>query len=122
MRVVLALLPMKVRTIVVVVNGARQQGIKFEPADKSPGMRIVQALHWLKPKLDNPEESQRIRRQIEALLSDPKKGAALRKDLQSGLQTLPVWMQDFLRDNKRFTSPKSVARNPATKRQKAPAP
>ena len=38
-----------------------------------PAMRIVQALHWLRPKLDNPEESKRIRRQIEALLSDLNK-------------------------------------------------
>jgi hypothetical protein len=105
--------------------------ITFRPTSASklywagrPAMRIVQALHWLKPKLDNPEESQRIRRKIEALLSAPQKGAELRKDLQTGLQTLPDWMQDFLRDmlsNKRFTSPKSVIRNPATKRQKAPA-
>jgi hypothetical protein len=80
-----------------------------------PAMRVVQALHWLKRKLDNPDESQRIRRRIEALLSDPKQGAALRKDLQNGLQTLPAWMQDFLLDmlsNKRHNSPKSAARKP----------
>jgi hypothetical protein len=105
--------------------------ITFRPTSASklywasrPAMRIVQALRWLKPKLDNPEESHRIRHKIEALLSDSKKGTALRKDLQNGLQTLPVWMQDFLRhmlSDKRFTSPKSIVRNPAAKRQKAPA-
>jgi hypothetical protein len=82
-----------------------------------PAMRIVQALHWLKPKLDNPDEYQRIKRRMEALLSDPKQGAALRKDLKQGLPTLPVWMQDFLRDllsSKRISAPKSAG-------QKAPA-
>jgi hypothetical protein len=88
-----------------------------------PAMRVVQALHWLKRKLDNPEESQRIRRRVQALLVDPKQGTALRKDLQDGLQTLPVWMQDFLRDmlsNKSHNRPKSSDRKPVVKRQKVP--
>jgi hypothetical protein len=63
-----------------------------------PGMRIVQALHWLKPKLDDPDDNQRIRRRIQALLSDSKQGAVLRKDLGKGLSSLPSWMQSFLRD------------------------
>ena len=105
--------------------------ITFRPTSASklywagrPAMRIIQALHWLKPKLDNPDESQRIRRRIEALLSDSKQGAALRKDLKQGLPALPVWMQDFLRDLlpiKRSSSSKSTIRNPARKRRKAPA-
>ncbi len=88
-----------------------------------PAMRIVQALHWLRPKLDNPEESKRIRRRIEALLSESKQGAALRKDLEQGLPTLPVWMQNFLRDllpAKRSSSSESISRD-ASKRQKRPA-
>ena len=103
--------------------------ITFRPTSASklywvgrPAMRIVQALHWLKPKFDNPEESQRIRRRIEALLSDSKKGATLRKDLKQGLPALPVWMQDFLRDLVSITRPsssKSIGRNPASKRSKA---
>lgn len=105
--------------------------ITFRPTSASklywagrPAMRIVQALRWLKPKLDNSEESQRIKRRIEALLSDSKRGAALRKDLKQGLPALPVWMQDFLRDllpASRSSSSKSIERNPATKRRKAPA-
>jgi hypothetical protein len=63
-----------------------------------PAMRIVQALHWLKPKLVDPEQSRRIHQQIEALLSDSKHGVELQKDLRQGLLTLPAWMQDFLRD------------------------
>jgi hypothetical protein len=63
-----------------------------------PAMRIVQALQWLRPKLDNPGDNKRIRRRVEALLSDPKLGPKLRKDLEEGISTLPIWMQDFLRD------------------------
>ncbi len=95
--------------------------ITFRPTSASklhwagrPAMRIVQALHWLKPKLDTPDEYQRIQRQMKALLSDSKKGAALRKDLKQGLPTLPVWMQDFLRHllpTKRTSSSKSAGRN-----------
>lgn len=63
-----------------------------------PAMRIVQALHWLKPKLQNPEERTRLRRRIQSLLSDSTQGAAMRHDLEKGLVRLPAWMQDFLRD------------------------
>jgi hypothetical protein len=90
-----------------------------------PAMRIVQALRWLKPKLDNPDDRQRIRRRIEALLSDSKQGAALRKDLAEGLSSLPVWMQDFLRDLisiSRTSSTKPPSPKPTNKRWKAPAP
>jgi hypothetical protein len=106
------------------------QIIIFRPTSASklswagrPAMRIVQALHWLKPKLNNPGGSRHIGRRIEALLSDPKQGAALRKDLKKGLPTLPVWMQDFLRDIlsiKRPSSSKSTVREPASKHRKAP--
>jgi len=79
--------------------------ITFRPTSASklywagrPAMRIVQALHWLKLKLDNPDEYQRIKRRMEVLLSDSKQGTALRKDLKQGLPTLPVWMRDFLGD------------------------
>lgn len=79
--------------------------ITFRPTSASklswagrPAMRIVQALHWLKPKLSNRDEYRRIKRRIGVLLSDPKRGAQLRKDLIRGMTTLPVWMQDFLYD------------------------
>jgi hypothetical protein len=49
-----------------------KQTIAFRPtaatklywADR-PAMRIVQALHWLKPNLDNPDEKRRIQRRLE---------------------------------------------------------
>lgn len=79
--------------------------ITFKPTSASklywadrPAMRVVQALNWLKPKLESTEERQRIQRRITALLSDPKSGPALRKDLSAGLSALPAWMQDFLRE------------------------
>src|SRR5262249_3975323 len=102
--------------------------ITFRPTSASklywagrPAMRIVQALHWLKPKLGSADESQRIKQRIEALLSDSKQGAALRKDLKQGLLALPIWMQNFLRDLpsiKRSSSSASIGRNQASKRRR----
>jgi len=64
-----------------------------------PGMRVVQALYWLKDILDKGGDE---RRQIASVLgrffNDPKHGKALVKDLKAGLPALPIWMQDFLRD------------------------
>ena len=104
--------------------------ITFRPTSSSklywagrPAMRIVQALHWLKPKLDNPEEARRIRKRIETLLSGSKQGAALRKDLKQGLQVLPAWMQDFLRDllsREHSSSGKPASNKPPKKRRKPP--
>jgi hypothetical protein len=59
-----------------------------------PAMRMVQAIHWLRPKLDNPEDERRIQHQLASLLSDPN----LRRDLEAGLATLPLWMQNFIRN------------------------
>jgi hypothetical protein len=63
-----------------------------------PAMRIVQALHWLKPMLEDADHSQFIRHRIRTLLAEPKKGPKLRADLIEGLSSLPTWMQNFLRD------------------------
>jgi hypothetical protein len=79
-----------------------------------PAMRIVQALHWLKPKLEIPEDRARIISRIQTLLSDPKQGAALRKDLADGLSALPAWMQNILKEFKlprrSSKAPKKTAR------------
>jgi hypothetical protein len=82
-----------------------KQTIVFRPtaaaklywADR-PAMRIVQALHWLKPKLDNPDYKRRIQHQLEVILSNPSQGLALRQDLETGLATLPLWMQTLVRE------------------------
>jgi Family of unknown function (DUF6088) len=77
-----------------------------------PAMRIVQALHWLKPKLEIPEDRAHIITRINALLSDPKHGATLRNDLIDGFSALPVWMQDVV---KKFKLSKKSSKNPKQK-------
>lgn len=78
--------------------------ITFRPAAASklfwagrPGMRIVQALHWMRDLLSGDGEADRVRRRLGKLLEDPATGAALKADLAGGLTTLPTWMQIFLR-------------------------
>lgn len=63
-----------------------------------PAMRVVQALHWLQDVLDQDEERRRIVAALRGLFDDPKQGAAIRGDLVDGLSSLPIWMQEFLRD------------------------
>jgi hypothetical protein len=57
-----------------------------------PGMRIVQALHWLRdmPLADQDVVLDRLRR----ILWNPAQGAAIRADLREGLDALPQWMRD----------------------------
>jgi hypothetical protein len=82
------------------------QQIKFKHAAPSrlfwagrPGMRVVQALYWLKDVLENGEEEERkVASVLRRLFSHPKYGTAIVKDLKAGLPALPIWMQDFLRD------------------------
>lgn len=62
-----------------------------------PGMRVVQALHWLQDVLMNDEERTRIAAALRRLFADPKHGRAIRDDLRDGLSALPIWMQEFLR-------------------------
>jgi hypothetical protein len=96
---------------VVVHTDARLRALKlgnlsisFRPTSPSklfwagrPAMRLVQALNWLKPKLADSSERDRIQKQVAKLLSDPDQGTHLRQDLKVGMSTLPSWMQDFLR-------------------------
>jgi hypothetical protein len=100
--------------------------ITFKPTSASklywagrPAMRVVQALHWLKPKLESMDERQRIKRRITAFLSDPRSGPALRKDLSAGLSALPAWMQDFLRESPVFNRA-PIHKTPAAKQAKRP--
>ena len=81
------------------------QEIRFVPAAPGrlywagrPGMRVVQALHWLRDALSDPEERARVVTRLRALLSDPSHGATLRDDLRAGLPAMPIWMQEVLRD------------------------
>lgn len=61
-----------------------------------PAMRVVQALHWLKDTLAADRE--RILAKLGNLLMDPLHGVAIREDLLEGFNTLPTWMQSFVRE------------------------
>lgn len=61
-----------------------------------PGMRVVQALHWLKDTL--PTDRQRILARLTQVLADPTHGPLIREDLLRGFSTLPAWMQDLMRE------------------------
>jgi hypothetical protein len=81
------------------------QEIHFKPAAASrlywadrPAMRVVQALHWMKDVLNDPDERARVAGLLRRLFSDPVHGSAIRDDLREGISALPIWMQEFLRD------------------------
>jgi hypothetical protein len=82
-----------------------KQEIRFKQAAASrlfwagrPAMRVVQALHWLRDMLEDPEERARIRAQLQRLLAEPPHGPAIRTDLLDGIPALPIWMQEFVRE------------------------
>lgn len=60
-----------------------------------PGMRVVQALHYFQGKLSS--ERSRLVRLLGKQLADPQHGQALLSDLRDGFQTMPIWMQQFMR-------------------------
>jgi hypothetical protein len=63
-----------------------------------PGMRVVQALHWMQDMLTQKGERKRIQATLRRLFADPKHGEAIREDLRAGLSAVPIWMQEFLRE------------------------
>lgn len=78
------------------------QTIIFKPTAPSrlywagrPGMRVVQALHWLRDMLSGDHE--RIARRVAAILADPEHGSVVAADLRNGFTSLPEWMRIFLR-------------------------
>jgi hypothetical protein len=89
-----------------------------------PAMRLVQALHWLKTKLDNPDDRRRIQRRLEALLKDPKHGSSICRDIESGLSAMPLWMNDFIQElpSMKPPSPSRATRKPGKARSKASKP
>lgn len=62
-----------------------------------PAMRIVQALHWLRDTIGQPDDNAQLKSRLSDILRDPKHGASLKADLSDGMLTLPEWMQTFLR-------------------------
>lgn len=78
--------------------------IAFKPAAASklfwagrPAMRIVQALHWLRDTLGDPESRDDLRNRLDDILYSGPNATTLRNDLRDGLSTLPTWMHDFLK-------------------------
>ena len=80
------------------------QQIRFKHAAPSrlywadrPGMRVVQALHWLQDVLSHEGEHERVTSILQRLFEKPDAGPAIKDDLKAGLGSLPIWMQEFLR-------------------------
>lgn len=74
--------------------------ITFKPTAASklywagrPAMRLVQALHWLRDATDIAT----LNAQVRALLKRLPNADQIRNDLNDGMTTLPVWMQDILK-------------------------
>jgi uncharacterized protein (DUF1778 family) len=81
-----------------------KQIIAFRPTAPSklfwadrPAMRVVQALHWLREALADPDDRRRILRRLRTILADKDQGPAIAADLAKGLPTMPSWMQDIVR-------------------------
>lgn len=62
-----------------------------------PAMRVVQALHWLRDTMADVDEDRKLRRKLGHLLWSESGADRLRADLNDGMSTLPVWMQDYLK-------------------------
>lgn len=62
-----------------------------------PGMRVVQALHWMQDMMTEEEDRRVVENRLRKLFADPQHGKELRDDLRAGLSAMPIWMQDFLR-------------------------
>ncbi|WP_244646635.1 DUF6088 family protein [Sphingomonas sp. CFBP 8760] len=78
--------------------------ITFKPTAASklywagrPGMRIVQALHWLRDTLADPDGVNDLREQLDNILHSGPNATKVRNDLRDGLSTLPTWMHNFLK-------------------------
>jgi Family of unknown function (DUF6088) len=98
------------------------QTITFKPTAPSrlywagrPGMRVVQALHWLRDTLSSDQE--RIARRIAAILADPDNGAAIAADLREGLVSLPEWMRSFLGPLLGKSSPSTASQEKRSRRR-----
>jgi hypothetical protein len=81
-----------------------QLEITFKPTAASklywagrPGMRIVQALHWLRDTMGQMDDDESLIRRLKTILHHPDDGKILQEDLSEGLPTLPTWMQNMLR-------------------------
>ncbi len=65
-----------------------------------PAMRIVQALYWLHDSIKNSAQLEHdvVKAKLIRLLCDSNQSAKIRDDLQTGLHTVPAWMQQWIRE------------------------
>lgn len=76
-----------------------------------PAMRVVQALHWLHDAGGDTDPA--VAKRLRTIFTDPDHGADIIDDLRADMLTLPLWMQNILRD----TMPSApAAKGPKTKR------
>ena len=68
-----------------------------------PGMRVVQALHWLHDAGGDTDPA--VAKRLRSIFADPDHSAAITNDLAADLLTLPLWMQQILRDTMPNGSP-----------------
>jgi len=64
-----------------------------------PAMKIVQSLYWLKDAIrtSSPVDQDIIQIKLSRVLQDPR-SKAIKDDLTSGMYTVPVWMQKWLKN------------------------
>lgn len=96
---------------IVVHTDARRRAVKlgnvtitFRPTASSklfwagrPGMRVVQALYWLRDLLAREGEKNQVERKLARIFGDPAAGPLLKADLAAGMTALPTWMRVFLK-------------------------
>lgn len=82
-----------------------KQTIAFRPTAPSklfwadrPAMRVVQALHWMRDALADPDDRRRVMRRLHKILADTDQDHTVAADLAKGLPTLPIWMQTIVRE------------------------
>ncbi|MER8440353.1 hypothetical protein NKH36_26355 [Mesorhizobium sp. M1312] len=55
-------------------------------------------MHLDAGQLTQESERKRVQTTLRHLLADPKHDVSIREDLSAGLSTVPIWMQEFLRE------------------------
>lgn len=64
-----------------------------------PGMRVIQALYWLREIIDQDSSEQKndIQKKLVLYLKNHKEKEGIVDDLKQGIPTLPAWMQSYLK-------------------------
>jgi hypothetical protein len=88
--------PVKVGNLVI--NFKHTAPSKLYWADR-PGMRVVQALYWLRDVINqnNQEQVESIKNKLTLYFRNHSDKQLILDDLHQGLPTLPSWMQAFLK-------------------------